>query len=92
METAPRRTMASLGPHRPRRRQTLSFAELNLLARKIAYIDAVTFAEAHEQIESFMGSLDWAAPGSSSMRTNNNAWIAYPLSRPHRLFPLITGH
>jgi hypothetical protein len=74
METAPRRTMASLsGPHPPRQRQTLSFAELNLLARKIAYVDAVTFAEAHEHIESFMGSVDRAAPRSSSMRTNNNA-------------------
>ena len=92
MQTSPRRTMASLGPPHPCRRQTLSFAELNLLARKIAYIDAVTFAEAHEQIESFMGSVDWPAPRLSSMRTNNNAWIAYPLSRPHRLLPLIRGH
>jgi hypothetical protein len=37
-------------------------AELHLLARKIARIDAVTFTVAHEQIESFMGGVNLAAP------------------------------
>lgn len=78
-------TMALLsGPDHPRRRQTLSLAELNRLARKISCVDAVTFAMAHEQIESFMGGVNLAAPRSSIERTGNGAsaderkWFAYP--------------
>jgi hypothetical protein len=52
------RKIETLSGH-PRRH--LSLAELNLLARKISSVDGVTFAEAHEQIESFMGGLDLAA-------------------------------
>jgi hypothetical protein len=85
MDTDPRRMMAPLsGLDQPRRRQTLSLAELNLLARKISRVDAVTFAMAHEQIESFMGGVILSAPRSSIKRTNNGAspdtkkWIAYP--------------
>ena len=85
MDTTTQRTMAPLSAlDRPHSRQTLSLTELNLLARKIACVDAVTFAVAHEQIESFMGGVNLAAPRSSMIRPNNGSsvnekkWIAYP--------------
>jgi hypothetical protein len=85
MDIDSQRTMAPLsGLDHPRRRQTLSLAELNVLARKISCVDAVTFAMAHEQIESFMGGVNLAAPRSSLKRTGDGAsaderkWFAYP--------------
>lgn len=89
MDTDPQRTMAPLsGLDHPRRRQPLSLAALNLLARKISRVDVVTFAMAHEQIENFMGGVNLAAPTSSIKRTNNGAsanqrkWMAYPYIAP----------
>jgi hypothetical protein len=57
-----------------------------LLARKIACVDAVTYTLAHEQIESFMGGVNLAAPRSGIKRTKNGAagnqrkWMTYPMN------------
>jgi hypothetical protein len=78
-----RRKIATISGHL-RRHPSLSLGELNLLARKISSFDGVTFAKAHEQIESFMGGVDLAAPRSSTRLTDNGAsadekkWMAYP--------------
>lgn len=74
MNTDTRRTIAPLsGLDHPSRYPTLSLAELNLLARKIVCIDEVTFAKAHEEIESFMGGVDLGPARSSTGRTDNGA-------------------
>lgn len=90
MNTDARRTIAPLsGLDYPSRHPTLSLAELNLLARKIAYIDQVTFAKAHEEIESFMGGVDLGPPRSSTGRTDNGAsadekkWVLSPYVAAH---------
>jgi hypothetical protein len=74
MRTNSQQEMAPLsGLDRPPRPQSLSSSELNLLARKIFRVDRVTFAMAHEQIESFMGGVNLAAPGSGIKGLNNGA-------------------
>jgi hypothetical protein len=74
MNTDARRTITSLSElDHPRRYPTLLLAELNLLAKKIACVDEVTFAKAHEEIESFMGGVDLGPPRTSTARTDNCA-------------------
>jgi hypothetical protein len=74
MRTNSQRAMAPLsGLDRPPRPRSLSSSELNLLARKISRIDRVTFAIAHEQIESFMGGVNLAAPRSGIKGLNHGA-------------------
>jgi hypothetical protein len=81
MDTNAQRTMTPVQNH-PRRNQPLSLVQLNVLARKISRVDAVTFAMAHEQIENFMGGVNLATPGSSIHRTNNGASTGSTVSLP----------
>ena len=74
MHTNSQRVMATLSVlDHPPRPQSLSSSELNLLARKISRVDRVTFATAHEQIESFMGGVNLAAPRSGIKGLNHGA-------------------